>query len=139
MTIEKDVVDRRVQEIRIFAEELKRLSAISKEAFLKNSERQYAVMHVLQLAIESCLSVGNHIVSRRRLGIPENYQDIFQLLEKGKFLPPAFAKEMMKMARFRNRLVHLYWQTDLEQLYEIVTTKLDDFEEFARLIQNAAT
>jgi uncharacterized protein YutE (UPF0331/DUF86 family) len=138
MTIEKDVVDRRVQEIRIFAEELKRLSAISKEAFLENAERQYAVMHVLQLAIEACLSVGNHIVSRRRLGIPENYQDIFQLLEKGKILPPAFAKEMMKMARFRNRLVHLYWQTDLEQLYEIVTTKLDDFEEYARLIQAAA-
>jgi len=137
MPIDKETVARRIQEIRIFTEELKGLSQISKEDFLKNRERQYAVMHLLQLAIEASLSLANHIVSRNRLGIPENYQGTFCLLEKGGILPPSFAKEMMKMACFRNRLVHVYWQMDIEQIYDIVTTKLNDFEKFADLINGA--
>lgn len=134
MTVDKETIERRLQEVRVFTEELKRLSKISREDFLKNTERQYAVMHLLLLAIEACISVGNHIVSRKRLGIPENYQDIFSLLGKGGILPPDFASEMVKMARFRNRLVHLYWQTDLEQIYEILTTRLGDFEQYAGFI-----
>lgn len=135
MAVEKEVVQRRIQEILTFTEELKKLSKISKKDFLKNSERQYAVMHLLQLTIEACLSLGNHIVSHRRLGIPENYQDTFALLEKGGVLPPEFAKEMMKMARFRNRLVHIYWQMDLDQIYDILATKLGDFEEYVKHVK----
>ena len=135
MAIEKDVVQRRIQEIRTFAEDLKKLSVISKTDFLKNTERQYAVMHLLQLAIEASISLGNHIVARLRLGIPQNYQDTFALLEKGSVLPAPFATEMMKMARFRNRLVHIYWETDLKLLYEIITNKLSDFDEYIKHIQ----
>jgi uncharacterized protein YutE (UPF0331/DUF86 family) len=135
MELDKDTLRRRTQEVRIFIEELRKLSAISKQDFLKNAERQYAVMHLLQLAIESSLSAGNHIVSRKRLGIPKNYQDVFALMGKGGLLSEAFAKEMMKMARFRNRLVHVYWEMDLELIHDIITTKLDDFEQFADVIQ----
>ncbi len=34
------------------------------------------------------------------------------------------------MARFRNRLVHLYWDVESEAVYEILQTRLDDFEQF---------
>lgn len=135
MNLDKDTLRRRTQEIRIFIEELQKLSDISKKDFLKNTERQYAVMHLLQLAIESSLSAGNHIVSRKRLGIPKNYQDVFTLMEKGDLLSPEFAREMMKMARFRNRLVHVYWEMDLELIYDVLASKLDDFERFADVIQ----
>lgn len=135
MTIDRDVMRRRAQEIRIFCEDLRKLSQISREDFLKNTERQYAVMHALQLTIEASLSLANHIVSRKRLGIPESYQDSFALLARGDILPDDFAREMMKMARFRNRLVHVYWQMDLEQIYEILTTKLGDFEQLVRLVE----
>jgi len=32
------------------------------------------------------------------------------------------------MARFRNRLVHLYWDVSTEQLHEFLQTELADFE-----------
>lgn len=91
----------------------------------------------MQLAIEACLSLGNHIIARGRLGIPQNYQDTFSLLEKGGIITPEFAEEMKKMARFRNRLVHIYWEIDVEQLYEILATRLGDFKEFAQHIRKA--
>jgi uncharacterized protein YutE (UPF0331/DUF86 family) len=34
------------------------------------------------------------------------------------------------MAKFRNRLVHLYWQIDDVQVHEIIQSRLDDFKKF---------
>jgi uncharacterized protein YutE (UPF0331/DUF86 family) len=133
--IDPELVQKRLQEILSFTKELEEFGNISKDDFFKNSERQYAVMHVLQLAIEACLSLGNHIIARERLGVPQNYQDTFSLLEKAKVLKPEFAEEMKKMARFRNRLVHIYWEIDVPQLYEILTTRLGDFKEYAAAIR----
>lgn len=135
--VDMELIQKRTHEILTLAKELEKLSNISKKDFLKNSERQYAVMHVLQIAIEACLSVGNHIIARERLGVPQNYQDVFLLLEKNGILPETFAKEMKKMARFRNKLVHIYWEIDVEQLYDILTTKLSDFEEYVKHVRNA--
>ena len=42
----------------------------------------------------------------------------------------AFSEELVKMAKFRNRLVHLYWEVDDRQLHEILQTRLDDFKIF---------
>ena len=134
--VDKKLIQRRTQEIRIFVEDLKKLGAISKTDFMKNRERQYAVMHLLLLAIEASISLSNHLVSRKRLGIPKDYQDIFALLEKGEILPADFAAEMKKMARFRNRLGHVYWEMDLEQNYDIITRKISDFETFVEHVQN---
>jgi uncharacterized protein YutE (UPF0331/DUF86 family) len=45
------------------------------------------------------------------------------------------------MARFRNRLAHLYWEIDEEELYAILQHNLDDLDEFiqqiAHWMQNA--
>ena len=36
------------------------------------------------------------------------------------------------MARFRNRLVHIYWDIDDAELYRIVQTRLDYVRRFLR-------
>jgi uncharacterized protein YutE (UPF0331/DUF86 family) len=42
----------------------------------------------------------------------------------------AFSAELRNMARFRNRLVHLYWEVDDRQLQDILQSRLDDFKSF---------
>ena len=135
MAVDIATLQKRTQEILSLVRDLKELSDITFARFEKNRERQYAVMHVLQLAIEACLSLGNHIVAQERLGIPGSYQDTFSLLDRGGILPTEFADEMKKMARFRNRLVHIYWDIDLEQLYGVITERLGDFEIFVKHIR----
>ena len=34
------------------------------------------------------------------------------------------------MAKFRNRLVHLYWEIDNKKIYEIIRDNLEDFKLF---------
>ena len=41
---------------------------------------------------------------------------------------------MKKMARFRNRLVHLYWEIDNETVYNILQGDLDDIDHFVSCI-----
>jgi len=39
------------------------------------------------------------------------------------------------MARFRNRLVHLYWDTDFRLVHRIIRDELDDLEAFAQAVE----
>ncbi len=39
-----------------------------------------------------------------------------------------FSEELIKMAKFRNRLVHIYWEINDKQIYQILQTNLDDFK-----------
>jgi uncharacterized protein YutE (UPF0331/DUF86 family) len=36
------------------------------------------------------------------------------------------------MARFRNRLVHIYWEVDNSELYSFLETHLQDIREFLK-------
>ena len=45
-----------------------------------------------------------------------------------------FAEELKNMAKFRNRLVHLYWEVDDAQLYDILQHRLGDFKKFLNSI-----
>ena len=38
------------------------------------------------------------------------------------------------MARFRNRLVHLYWEIDIEAIYALIHENLEDFKRFEQMV-----
>ena len=39
------------------------------------------------------------------------------------------------MAGFRNRIVHLYWDMDLDLVYEYLTGRLDDLDSYLTAIE----
>jgi len=45
-------------------------------------------------------------------------------------IPPDFTSTLVKMAKFRNRLVHRYWDVDTEFLYSILCDNLSDLARF---------
>ena len=45
------------------------------------------------------------------------------------------ADQMYQMARFHNRIVPLYWDVDLDLVYEYLTQRLDDFERYLSHIE----
>jgi uncharacterized protein YutE (UPF0331/DUF86 family) len=42
---------------------------------------------------------------------------------------------MRQMARFRNRIVHLYWDVDLDLVYAYLTGRLADFDAYLAAIE----
>jgi uncharacterized protein YutE (UPF0331/DUF86 family) len=93
------------------------------------------VEHTLQLAIQAALDVGSHLVSDERLGEPETSRDIFRLLGRAGVVAPALAERLERMAGFRNVVVHLYQEVDLDIVRDVVENHLGDLLEFAEAIR----
>ena len=105
-----------------------------RDTFLKDQLLQGSSERFLQLAIESCLNVGNRLISlyqfERPVSTPETYADIFREMESLGIIDSAFCERLVKMAKFRNRLVHLYCDIDEEQVFQFLQENLEDFRVF---------
>lgn len=102
--------------------------------FKKDEILQGSSERFLQLAIESCLNIGNRLISLEQFNTPtetpETYADIFVQLKNLGVIDNSFCDRLVKMAKFRNRLVHLYWEIDPQKVYEIIVNSLEDFKLF---------
>ncbi|NLA25837.1 MAG: DUF86 domain-containing protein, partial [Firmicutes bacterium] len=56
--------------------------------------------------------------------------DAFRLLCRKKILSADMEDTYMAMARFRNRVVHLYDQVDSREIYRMINESLGDFKRF---------
>lgn len=70
-----DLVDENIRLI----EEIK---AQGYESFSGNFRDIQAAKHSLQEAIEACLDIGSHIIAEKSFRRPEDYKDIFKVLEE---------------------------------------------------------
>lgn len=82
------------------------------------------------MAIEICIDICTHLISRNGYRVPEDYGDTFKVMSEVGALNEAFSDELKKMAKFRNRLVHLYWEVDDKQVHDILQNRIGDFKLF---------
>ena len=129
-----ETVERHFRNLDRYLEQLRVLAAEDQDAFLNDPIKIGAAKYYLQVAIESCLDIANHLIAREGWRAPSTYADAFAVLAEQDIIPKNFLSTMQKMARMRNRLVHLYWEVDAETLHQILRHHLDDFETYKRYI-----
>lgn len=108
------------------------------QEFVEDDILQASTERFLQLAIESCLNIGNRLLAlyqfQKPVSPPETYAGIFWELGRIGVFDPEFVQRLEQMAKFRNRLVHLYWELDPESVHTIVQDHLNDFKEFEKRV-----
>ena len=119
-----------VSELRKSVARLRELSKLPKDQFLGDPDKIGSSKYHFIVAIESSIDICNHLISRNGFRVSEDYGDTFTVMGEVGALDMDFADELKKMAKFRNRLVHLYWEVDNLQLHEIIQSRLDDFKKF---------
>lgn len=111
---------------------------IPRDEFMKSTLHRAGAERFLHLAIESCLNIGNRLIAlyqfSKPVATPETYADIFQEMHRLGIVEDDFKERLVKMARFRNRLVHLYWEIDPETVYQLLQDNLDDFKRFQEMV-----
>lgn len=117
-----------------YLEQLQHLAQLPREDVINDPIRLGAAKYYLHVAIECCIDVANHIISRKGLRPPESYADSFTVLAENDVLDPDFATTARRMVKMRNRLVHLYWEIDAEIVYDVLQRELGDFRTFQRQI-----
>lgn len=132
MEFNPDKVRKITSEILSSLKQLEELKILPKETFLSDPHKIRSAKYSLIVAIEGVIDLSNHVIAKNGFRTPEDYADTFRVLaERGAF-DGAFTLTLIQMARFRNRLVHIYWEVDDDELFSIIQTRLGDLRLFLK-------
>lgn len=123
-----------VSEMRKALSRIKSLANLEKSVFLNDLDKIGSAKYNFIIAIESAIDICNHIISQNGYRVPKDYGDTFQVLSEQGIFDQDFLRNLKDMARFRNRLIHLYGEADDEKVYEFMKTRLNDFKKFLEAI-----
>lgn len=123
-----------LEKLREYVSQLNELKKLSKDELIKHFANINSAKYLFQIAIECCLDISNHIISSEGFRSPADYKDIFKVLNENKIIPDKFLDTTISMAKFRNRLVHLYWEVDANKVYDFLQNNLEYFDEFVKYI-----
>jgi uncharacterized protein YutE (UPF0331/DUF86 family) len=132
--VDKAKLDQMLSNLRRYLEVLRGLADAPRSAFLANPDKIGNAKYHLVIAIECCVDVANHIIASENYRFPRDNADSFVVLVEKGVLDPASQEALRAMARFRNRLVHLYWDVDDERVYEYLAESLDDIRRFGEAV-----
>ncbi|MCY6355113.1 type VII toxin-antitoxin system HepT family RNase toxin [Clostridium sp. ZS2-4] len=101
---------------------------------LENYTKQDSIILNIQRACEAASDLAMHIVSEKKLGIPQNSRDAFEVLESNGYIGKEIMKKLKAMVGFRNIAVHNYQPVNLGVIKEIIEKHLTDLKEFTEII-----
>ncbi|MDO8592316.1 MAG: DUF86 domain-containing protein [bacterium] len=135
LAIEKDTILKRVNGVQNELSELKKLANLSFEAFSTGDGHKLTEYH-LHRALEGVFNISAHILSRISGAQATQYAEIAIKLGEFGIVDKDFAENtLVKMAKYRNRLVHFYAEIKNDELYDIVKNHLEDFDTFLSAIK----
>ena len=104
------------------------------DKFLKDKILIGSAKYYLQVSIECCLDIANHIIAAEGFRAPQDYADSFKVLEEHDVFDEPLGMKLRQMAKFRNRLDHLYGEIDDGYVYEFMNKDLQDILDFKKVI-----
>ena len=113
---------------------LKDIASKPVNTFIKDKILLGSAKYYLQVSIECCLDVANHIIASERFRVPRDYADSFKVIEEEGLVSGKLGKRLQQMAKFRNRLVHLYGDIDDENVHTYINKDVKDLVEFKSIV-----
>ena len=98
-----------------------------------NYTRQDSIILNLQRACEASIDAAMHLVRVKKLGVPQESRDAFDLLEQAGIITGEMSERLKAMVGFRIA-VHDYRKLNLEVVRRIIGEHLSDFREFGRVV-----
>jgi uncharacterized protein YutE (UPF0331/DUF86 family) len=102
--------------------------------FATDFTRQDAAILNIQRACEAALDMGQHLIRRERLGVPQSARDVFALLAHAGWIDAALADGLKRMVGFRNIAVHDYQALQLPITVSIITRHLNEFLQYSQAV-----
>jgi uncharacterized protein YutE (UPF0331/DUF86 family) len=102
--------------------------------FSHDFTRQDAAILNIQRACEAALDMGQHLIHRERLGVPQSARDVFTLLAQAGWIDTPLADALKRMVGFRNIAVHEYQSLLIPITVSVITLHLDEFLQYTAAI-----
>lgn len=102
--------------------------------FEEDSMKQDAIAVNLQRAAEQVIDLANHVIKKRKLGLPKESRESFDILATSGVIPRELAGKLKGMVGFRNILVHQYEDLDVKIMVDVIEHRLDDLVVFTNYV-----
>ena len=101
--------------------------------FQTNFTVQDAIVLNIQRACEQSIDLANHIIKSKKLGIPQNARNSFELLCENQVISNELKTNLIKMVGFRNIAIHEYQKLEMDIVESIIKNSLVDFENYSKV------
>ena len=130
MEFDKNKIDQKLLFMDTCLNKLKKLKTFDKDAFIDDFTKVDSAKYLLQVSIEAMLDISSHLIARNRWGKPKDNKEHFQILFNNGIIDNTDVAIYFNMAKFRNRIVHMYFNISDEMIHDIVQNNINDFERF---------
>ena len=87
---------------------------------LYESKNYHATSMLIFTILNRLIDLGGEIISAEKLGAPNTYQDIMEILAKGNIINKKQADEINNLIRKRNIFAHFYEDITEKDLYKTI-------------------
>jgi len=137
--VDAERIARLLERLRGWVAELDRLAGLPEAELAGDRDRLASVKYHFIAAIECCIDLAHHVIAAERLRAPQDYADAFAALAEKGVSTQGTATALAQAARFRNRLVHLYWEVDDRLVIDYLRGERRVFLDFAAEIARFAS
>lgn len=131
--VDVESITERLVRLAELIERLERTRAEGLPAYLEDDDLRAATERRLQLAVQTCIDIGAHLLGELNAPPAGDYAGVFSSLAEAGQLDRALAGRLAQAARQRNLLVHAYLEIDDRKLFESLG-QLDDLRAFAAAV-----
>lgn len=133
--LNRSLIETQLRRLRASLQRLGQLANLGEREFLAEADHFAIGEHHFRRAMEVVFDIGRHLIARCGWEPVETYSEIAQRLGEQQVLTEDLTEWAMDLGRFRNRLVHVYWQVTPRELYGRLPEDLPQFENFAVQIE----
>ena len=124
----------RLKLLREYRKELNLFEVTDLESYRTDLRTRRAVERTLQIAIETCIDIGQRLIAEAGFRTPDSNADVMIILEQEGIVSRDLLPELVKMVGFRNVIVYNYAELDDEIVFRIKKDRLGDIDKFAAAV-----
>ena len=128
--VDRDLLLRKLADLDQYLGQAAEYRDITIDQYRGDWKTQRIIERTLQMTIELCVDIANHIIADRGLRVPATYAEAFDVLGEAGLLDAARRDVMIRMSKFRNVIVHDYARVDPTIVVQILREHLEDFTRF---------
>ncbi|MFQ6109795.1 MAG: DUF86 domain-containing protein [Candidatus Aminicenantales bacterium] len=132
--VDLEKIKYRIAEIKENLHKIKKYASLADKEFWADERNILSVKHLLLVSIEACGNICVHISAKKIFKAASSFAECFENLYKEGVIEENLSDRLRNMARFRNILVHRYWDIDERKILDYARNNLDDFDQFLKAI-----
>ncbi len=124
------IVENKITSVKKYLGILQNFKKYSRKQIEDDLNIRGAVERYLYLAVQAAIDTAEAFISLRDFRKPTTIKEGFEILEEEKIISVELCEKMVKLAGFRNFIVHDYEKINYDIVYDVLQNKLQDIEDF---------